>query len=85
MSKSLKNFISIRVRINIEQLEWAYNQLVIIQEALEKYTARQLRFCFLMQQWDSPLDFKATTMDYIISTEKTFNVSEHCLVVIQLT
>ncbi|RKP25303.1 tRNA synthetases class I (C) catalytic domain-containing protein, partial [Syncephalis pseudoplumigaleata] len=54
MSKSLKNFISIR-------------------EALEKYTARQLRLCFLMQQWDSPLDFKASTMDYIIGTEKTFN------------
>lgn len=54
MSKSLKNFISIR-------------------EALEKYTARQLRLCFLMQQWNNSLDFKASAMDAVMSAEKTFH------------
>jgi cysteinyl-tRNA synthetase len=40
MSKSLKNFISIR-------------------EALERYSARQLRLSFAMQQWNSQFDFKS--------------------------
>lgn len=41
MSKSLKNFITIR-------------------EALDKYSARQLRLAFAMQQWNNPFDFKSS-------------------------
>lgn len=41
MSKSLKNFITIR-------------------EALERYSARQLRLAFAMQQWNNPFDFKSS-------------------------
>ncbi|RKP36672.1 cysteinyl-tRNA synthetase [Dimargaris cristalligena] len=54
MSKSLKNFITIR-------------------EALEKYTARQIRFLFLLQQWDRPMDFKDDTMKEAIGVEETFD------------
>ncbi|PAV86186.1 hypothetical protein WR25_05337 [Diploscapter pachys] len=39
MSKSLKNFITIR-------------------EALKQYSARQLRFLFLMHNWNDPLDYR---------------------------
>ena len=43
MSKSLKNFVSIK-------------------DALEKYSASQIRIMFLMHQWDSTLDFKEQSM-----------------------
>lgn len=56
MSKSLKNFITIK-------------------EALARYTARQLRITFLMHQWDNGMDFKDSTMEEAINTEKLFNVS----------
>ncbi|CAG8592333.1 1233_t:CDS:2, partial [Scutellospora calospora] len=54
MSKSLKNFITIRV-------------------TLEKYTARQLRLCFLLHQWDSKLDFKETIMGEAKGIETILN------------
>ncbi|KAJ1964889.1 cysteinyl-tRNA synthetase [Dispira parvispora] len=54
MSKSLKNFITIK-------------------DALEKYTARQIRFNFLQQQWDSPMDFKQSTMEEACTMERLFH------------
>lgn len=54
MSKSLKNFITIK-------------------QALEKYTARQIRFMFLMHDWRSTLDYSDHSMSEAIDTEKTFN------------
>ena len=55
MSKSLKNFITIR-------------------EALEKYSARQLRLAFLTTAWDGPMDFKDDVMDEMKSLEEKFCV-----------
>ena len=55
MSKSLKNFITIR-------------------QALEKYSARQLRLAFLMTAWDGPMDFKDDIMDEMKSLEEKFCV-----------
>ncbi|PVZ98198.1 hypothetical protein BB558_005827 [Smittium angustum] len=54
MSKSLKNFISIK-------------------EALQKYTARQIRLCFLQQRWDAPSDFKHSSMEEALSVESTIS------------
>lgn len=53
MSKSLKNFITIK-------------------EALERYTPRQLRLAFAMQQWNSPLDLK-TNLAEVKAFESTVN------------
>ncbi|BFU18438.1 cysteine--tRNA ligase, putative [Entamoeba histolytica HM-1:IMSS-B] len=52
MSKSLKNFITIK-------------------QALEKYSARQLRILFLMQSWDAVINFSDSALDEAISKEKT--------------
>ncbi|KJE97474.1 cysteinyl-tRNA synthetase [Capsaspora owczarzaki ATCC 30864] len=54
MSKSLKNFITIR-------------------EALEAYTARQIRIMFLLHAWNKGLDYSKSTMTEAISVEKSFN------------
>ncbi|KAI9294736.1 cysteinyl-tRNA synthetase [Neoconidiobolus thromboides FSU 785] len=54
MSKSLKNFITIK-------------------EALEKYSARQLRLTFLMHPWDNGMDFKTSSMQETMAVEKLIN------------
>ena len=51
MSKSLKNFITIR-------------------QALQKYSARQLRLAFLTTAWDGPMDFKDDIMEEMKSLEE---------------
>ncbi|XP_065206637.1 cysteine--tRNA ligase, cytoplasmic isoform X2 [Planococcus citri] len=54
MSKSLKNFITIK-------------------DALEKYSARQLRFAFLLHSWKDTLDYSDNTMEMALTYEKLFN------------
>jgi cysteinyl-tRNA synthetase len=58
MSKSLKNFITIR-------------------EALQLYTARQLRFCFLLHKYNDPMDFGDTTMQEACNIDKIFSEFFH--------
>ena len=53
MSKSLKNFITIR-------------------QALEVHSARQIRFCFLLHKYNSPMDYGDGTMTQAANIEKSF-------------
>mmetsp|Transcript_12038 Transcript_12038/g.18299 ORF Transcript_12038/g.18299 Transcript_12038/m.18299 type:complete len:780 (-) Transcript_12038:822-3161(-) len=53
MSKSLKNFITIR-------------------QALQEHTPRQLRFMFLLQPWDKPMNYSDQTVDDAKAKEKYF-------------
>lgn len=46
---------------------------VTIQDALAKYTARQLRFAFLLHSWKDTLDYSPNTMECAIQIEKLFN------------
>lgn len=48
---------------------------VSIQDALSKYTARQLRFAFLLHSWRDTLDYSQNTMECALQYEKIFNVS----------
>lgn len=48
---------------------------ITIDEALEKYTARQMRFAFLLQTWNARLDFKESVMQEVRSAESLLNVS----------
>lgn len=52
MSKSLKNFITIK-------------------QALQKYSARQIRLLFLLHTWKDTLDYSDQGMDAALSFEKT--------------
>lgn len=54
MSKSLKNFITIK-------------------EALNNYSARQLRLVFASAQWNNQLDFKESLVNEVKSLETSFN------------
>ncbi len=47
----------------------------LTQEALRRYTARQLRLAFLVQRWDLKVDFTDSQMTGEIRTmERTFDV-----------
>ncbi|KAF2905309.1 hypothetical protein ILUMI_00863 [Ignelater luminosus] len=46
---------------------------VTIQQALAKYSARQLRFAFLLHSWRDTLDYSQNTMECAIQYEKLFN------------
>ncbi|CAH1114227.1 unnamed protein product [Psylliodes chrysocephalus] len=46
---------------------------VTIQDALSKYTSRQLRFAFLLHSWRDTLDYSQNTMEIALSYEKLFN------------
>jgi len=53
MSKSLKNFITIR-------------------QALQTHSARQLRLMFLLQSWDSELNYSDQAVSDACSKERLF-------------
>ena len=55
MSKSLKNFTSIK-------------------QALETYSAVQIRFAFLLHSWKDTLDYSSETMEISLLYERTFKV-----------
>lgn len=46
---------------------------VSIQDALSKYSARQLRFAFLLHSWRDTLDYSQNTMECAVQYEKLFN------------
>ncbi|XP_059060024.1 cysteine--tRNA ligase, cytoplasmic-like [Achroia grisella] len=46
---------------------------VTINEALQRHTARQLRFAFLLHGWKDTLDYSDNTMEMAIQTERQFN------------
>jgi len=58
MSKSLKNFITIR-------------------QALERYSSRQIRFCFVLHKYNEPMDYGDNTMNHAVSIEKIFSEFFH--------
>lgn len=47
---------------------------ITIDDALTRYTARQLRFAFLSQTWNAKLDFKEASMQEVRGAEGLLNV-----------
>ncbi|CAF1345220.1 unnamed protein product [Rotaria sordida] len=46
---------------------------ITIQQALEKYTSRQIRLLFLLYSWSTSLDYSDHEMNKALSYEKTLN------------
>lgn len=46
---------------------------VTIQEALQKQTATQLRFAFLLHSWKDTLDYSENTMEMAVQYERFLN------------
>ena len=65
MSKSLKNFITIDVSPTSSKTE--------LQEALNDYSARQLRLAFMLQAWNAKMDFKKDLLNDVRAKEETID------------
>lgn len=50
---------------------------ITIQQALEKHTARQIRFCFLLHKYNAPMDYGDNTMTESVNIEKIFSEYFH--------
>lgn len=48
---------------------------ITIDQALQQFSARQLRLAFLLQLWSARMDFKDSAMAEVRNVESTFNVS----------
>ncbi|GAA6016231.1 hypothetical protein JCM11491_003776 [Sporobolomyces phaffii] len=61
--------------LHIEGLKMSKSlkNFITIDDALEKYSARQLRFAFLLQNWNARLDFKEDSMREVRNAEGILN------------
>ncbi|BGP41854.1 cysteinyl-tRNA synthetase [Rhodotorula kratochvilovae] len=61
--------------LHIEGLKMSKSlkNFITIDDALQKYSARQLRFAFLVQNWNARLDFKESSMQEVRSAESLLN------------
>lgn len=62
--------------LHIEGLKMSKSlkNFITVDEALEKYTPRQMRFAFLLQTWNARLDFKDSVMQEVRGAESLLNV-----------
>jgi cysteinyl-tRNA synthetase len=61
--------------LHIEGLKMSKSlkNFITIEEALQKYSARQLRLAFLLQLWSARMDFKESAMAEVRNVETTLN------------
>eukprot|EP00127_Corallochytrium_limacisporum_P007373 Clim_evm10s249 gene=Clim_evmTU10s249 len=61
------------LEISGRKMSKSLKNFITIQEALETYTARQIRFVFLLHGWNATLDYSNDTMTQALTYERTFN------------
>ena len=61
--------------LHIEGLKMSKSlkNFISIDDALEKYSARQLRLAFLMQSWNAKMDFRESALQEVKNAESGFN------------
>lgn len=61
--------------LHIEGLKMSKSlkNFISIDEALQRFSPRQLRLSFLMQHWNNKMDFRESAMAEVRSAESTFN------------
>ena len=60
--------------LNIEGLKMSKSlkNFITIEDALKKYTSRQIRILFLLHPWQDTINFSDDTMNHAITTEFNF-------------
>ncbi|ANZ77149.1 BA75_04067T0 [Komagataella pastoris] len=61
------------LHIEGQKMSKSLKNFITIDEALSKHSARQLRLCFALVQWNNQLDFKESLLNEVRSIEATFN------------
>ena len=59
------------LHIEGQKMSKSLKNFITIEEALTKYTARQLRICFLLHAWDQGMDFSSGSINEAIMFETT--------------
>lgn len=62
------------LHIEGKKMSKSLKNFVTIKEALEKYSATQIRLMVLRHSWNSVLDYKESTMQDAINVEKALKV-----------
>lgn len=61
------------LHIEGQKMSKSLKNFVTIEEALKKYSSRQLRLAFASVQWNNQLDFKESLINEVKSLEQSFN------------
>ncbi|GME91427.1 cysteine-tRNA ligase activity protein [[Candida] boidinii] len=61
------------LHIEGQKMSKSLKNFITIDEALDKYSSRQLRLCFALVQWNNPLDFKESLLQEVKNSESTLN------------
>lgn len=61
------------LHIEGQKMSKSLKNFITIDEALSKYTSRQLRLVFASAQWNNQLDFKESLLNEVRSLESSFN------------
>lgn len=61
------------LHIEGQKMSKSLKNFITIEEALDRYSSRQLRLCFSLVQWNNPLDFKDTLLNESKSVESTLD------------
>ncbi|CCD25716.1 cysteine--tRNA ligase NDAI_0F03980 [Naumovozyma dairenensis CBS 421] len=61
------------LHIEGQKMSKSLKNFITIEEALQKYSTRQLRLAFASVQWNNQLDFKESLINEVKSLETTFN------------
>lgn len=61
------------LHIEGQKMSKSLKNFITIDEALEKYSAKQLRLCFALVQWNNPLDFKESLLNETRAVESTLD------------
>lgn len=61
------------LHIEGQKMSKSLKNFITIDEALEKYSSRQLRLIFALVQWNNPLDFKQSLLNESKSIESSFD------------
>lgn len=74
-SKQWINYFMHNGHLHIEgqKMSKSLKNFITIEEALEKYTPRQLRLVFASTTWDKPLDFKESLIQEVSTLESTIS------------
>ncbi|CDK28060.1 unnamed protein product [Kuraishia capsulata CBS 1993] len=61
------------LHIEGQKMSKSLKNFITIEEALNKYSARQLRLCFALVQWNNQLDFKESLLNEVKAIESTLS------------
>lgn len=61
------------LHIEGQKMSKSLKNFITIEEALQKYSARQLRLVFALNNWDKPLDFKESLIQEVNGLESTLS------------